>query len=82
MTTVAIAGTDVAERIKAAFPDTVIEATDASVTVKAERVAEVGRFLRDDPQLDCKYLNCLLGVDWLEHFDVIYVLSSLARNHT
>jgi NADH-quinone oxidoreductase subunit C len=82
MTTAVIAGIEVAERIKAAFPDTVIEATDASVTVKAERVADVARFLRDDPQLDCKYLNCLLGVDWLEHFDVIYVLSSLARNHT
>jgi NADH-quinone oxidoreductase subunit C len=82
MTTVAIAGTDVAERIKAAFPDTVIEATDASVTVHAERLVEIARFLRDDPELDCKYLNCLLGVDWLEHFDVIYVLSSLARNHT
>jgi NADH-quinone oxidoreductase subunit C len=82
MTTVAIAGTDVAERITAVFPDTVIEATEASVTVRAERVAEVARFLRDDPELDCKYLNTLLGVDWLEHFDVIYVLSSLARNHT
>ena len=82
MTTVAIAGTDVAERIKAAFPDSVIEATEASVTVPAERVVEVARFLRDDPELDCKYLNCLLGVDWLEHFDVIYVLSSLAKNQT
>jgi NADH-quinone oxidoreductase subunit C len=82
MTTVALPGTDVAARINAAFPDTVIEASDASVTVIAERVAEVARFLRDDHELDCKYLNCLTGVDWLEHFDVVYVLSSLARNHT
>jgi NADH-quinone oxidoreductase subunit C len=82
MTTVAIAGTDVAERITAAFPDTVIEATEGSVTVRAERLLDVARFLRDDAELDCKYLNCLLGVDWLEHFDVVYVLSSLAKNHT
>jgi NADH-quinone oxidoreductase subunit C len=82
MTTVAIAGTVVAERISAAIPDSVIEAKEASVTVHAERLAEVARFLRDDPELDCKYLNCLLGIDWLEHFDMIYVLSSLAKNHT
>jgi NADH-quinone oxidoreductase subunit C len=75
-------GTDVAARINAAFPDTVIEASEASVTVPAERVAEVAMFLRDDEELDCKYLNTLLGVDWLEHFDVVYVLSSLAKNHT
>ena len=82
MTTVAIAGTHVAERIKAAFPEAVIEATEGSATVSAQHVVEVARFLRDDPELDCKYLNCLVGVDWLEHFDVIYVLSSLNKNHT
>jgi NADH-quinone oxidoreductase subunit C len=82
MTTVAIPGTDVAARINAAFPDTVIEASEGSVIVPADRVAEIARFLRDDGELDCKYLNCLTGVDRLEHFDVVYVLSSLAKNHT
>lgn len=77
-----IPGTDVATRINAAFPDTVIEASEASVTVRGERAAEVAHFLRDDGELDCKYLNCLTGVDWLDHFDVVYVLSSLAKNHT
>jgi NADH-quinone oxidoreductase subunit C len=51
------------------------------VTVAAERIVEVARFLRDDEELDCKFLNCVTGVDWLEHFDVIYVLSSMAKNH-
>ena len=82
MTTVAIPGPDVAARINAAFPETVIESSAHSVTVRAERVADVALFLRDDEDLDCKYLNTLLGVDWLEHFDVVYVLSSLAKNHT
>jgi NADH-quinone oxidoreductase subunit C len=82
MTTVAIPGTDVATRINAALPDTVIETSEASVTVPAERVVEVARFLRDDDELDCKYLNCLTGIDWLDHFDVVYVLTSMAKNHT
>ena len=81
MTTTVIPGTDVAERITAVFPGAVIEATPYSVTVGAEQVADVARFLRDDEELDCKYLNSLLGIDWLEYFDVVYVISSLARNH-
>jgi NADH-quinone oxidoreductase subunit C len=82
MTTATIAGSRVAERLEAQFPGAVIESTQASVTVPAERVADIGRFLRDDPELDCKYLNCLTAVDWLDHFEVVYLLSSLARNHT
>lgn len=82
MTTTVIPGTDVGERITAAFPGAVIEATQHSVTVAADQVVEVARFLRDDEELDCKFLNTLLGIDWLEHFDVVYVLSSLAKNHT
>jgi NADH-quinone oxidoreductase subunit C len=82
MSVVAISGAEVAERLGATFPGAVIEATDHSVTVKAEQVTEIARFLRDDPELDCKYLNCIVGVDWMEHFDVVYVLSSLAKNHT
>ncbi|HEY4685996.1 MAG TPA: NADH-quinone oxidoreductase subunit C [Dehalococcoidia bacterium] len=82
MTTVALAGPEVAERVRAAFPDAVIEVTADSVTVPAERVVAVARFLRDDAELDGKYLNCLLGIDWLDHFDIVYVLSSLAKNHT
>jgi NADH-quinone oxidoreductase subunit C len=81
MTTTVIPGTDVAERITAAFPGAVIEATQHSVTIAADQVVEVARFLRDDEELDCKFLNTLLGIDWLEHFDVVYVLSSLAKNH-
>jgi NADH-quinone oxidoreductase subunit C len=81
MTTTVIPGTQVAERITAAFPDAVIEANEYSVTVKAELVTDVAFFLRDDAELDCKFLNTLLGIDWLEHFDIVYVLSSLAKNH-
>jgi NADH-quinone oxidoreductase subunit C len=82
MTTTVIPGTDVADRITAAFPGAVIEATRHSATVQADQIAEIARFLRDDEELDCKYLNTLLGIDWMEYFDIVYVLSSLAKNHT
>jgi NADH-quinone oxidoreductase subunit C len=82
LTTTIIAGAQVAARLESQFPGVVLEMTADSVTVPAERIIEVGRFLRDDPELDAKFLNTLLGVDWMDYFDVVYVLSSLARNHT
>ena len=82
MTTTYLTGAAVARRINGAFPRTVIAQDADSVTVPAERIADVAMFMRDDEELDCKYLNTLLGVDWLDHFDVVYVISSLAKNHT
>ena len=82
MPTTTLTGAAVAERLRHAFPGVVLDETADSVTVPAERIAEVATFLRDDPELDFKYLNTLLGVDWMEHFDVVYVISSLAKNHT
>jgi NADH-quinone oxidoreductase subunit C len=79
--TLALSGLDVERRLRSAFPETVIEADERSATVKGEQIVEVGLFLRDDPEVDAKFLNSLFGVDWLSHFEVVYVLSSLARNH-
>ena len=79
--TPALAGSDVAARLNAALPGIVIESGADYATVPADRIVEAATFLRDDEELDCKYLNTLLGIDWLDHFEVVYVLSSLAKNH-
>lgn len=80
MTTAVISGLDVAKRLEAEIPGAIIEAEEGFVLVLADRVVEVAVFLRDDPELDCKYLNSLTAVDWLSHFDIVYHLSSLAKN--
>jgi NADH-quinone oxidoreductase subunit C len=80
--TPALAGSDVAGRLNAALPGIVIETGADYATVASDRVVEAAMFLRDDPELDCKYLNTLLGIDWLDHFDVVYVVSSLFKNHS
>ena len=82
MVTTALSGQQVASRVEGAFPGVVVAVAADSITVAAENVVDVALFLRDDPELDCKYLNTLLGIDWLDHFDVVYVVSSLARNHS
>jgi NADH-quinone oxidoreductase subunit C len=80
--TPALAGSDVAARLNAALPGIVIDSGADYATVPSDRVVEAAMFLRDDEELDCKYLNTLLGIDWLDHFVMVYVVSSLAKNHS
>lgn len=63
--------------------------TDPYIVVDPADLVEVCRFLRDEPQLNFQFLNCISGVDYLEpdakkaakagfdpHFEVVYHLSS------
>jgi NADH-quinone oxidoreductase subunit C len=79
--TTSIPGSEVADRVERAFPGVIIEATETYAVVPADRIAEVAKFLRDDEFLDCKFLNNLAAVDWITHFDIVYHLSSMAKNH-
>ena len=77
-----LTGTEVAEKVGRGFPDAVVEANEQWVTVAAERLVAVATHLRDDPELDFRYLIGVCGVDRLDHFEVVYQLQSLSRNHT
>ncbi|HKZ50668.1 MAG TPA: NADH-quinone oxidoreductase subunit C [Dehalococcoidia bacterium] len=76
-----LAGVAVAERIGQRYPEAVREVADGWVVVEAPRLPEVAAFLRDDPELDFKYLISLTAVDRLDHFEVVYHLQSLRHNH-
>lgn len=69
-----------------------LQAIDPWIEVAPEAIAEVGLFLRDDPNLRFDYLNCISGVDYLAtdpkkkldalpHLEVVYHLSSLVHRH-
>jgi len=81
MATRFLPGLELAHRIDRALPGAVADARPEWVEVVPERVAEVGRFLRDDPELDMKFLSSLTAVDRLDHFEVVYHLQSLRHNH-
>ncbi|MHB9044503.1 MAG: NADH-quinone oxidoreductase subunit C [Pirellulales bacterium] len=57
------------DRVRAKFDDRILganpEAIDAWIEVNPESIVEVCRFLRDEPDLDFKLLNCISGVDFL-----------------
>lgn len=76
-----LTGPEVAEAIRQRFPDAVVETAPGWVMVEPQSLAPVAAFLRDDPELDCKYLISITGVDFIDHFEVVYHIASLTRNH-
>ena len=78
------------QKLRERFPDEILEVGgrtgDASVAIRRERVLELCRFLRDDPELSFKYFIDICGVDYLEmektrRFAVVYHLFSLEKGH-
>jgi len=58
---------------------------DETLTVQREAWREVMRFLRDEPELDYKFLSSVTGVDLgLEvdpRFEIVYHLYSISQRH-
>jgi len=76
-----LTGIQVAEKVGQRFPGAAVEANDQWLAVAPEQLVAVATFLRDDPELDFRYLIGVCGVDRLDHFEVVYHLQSLSRNH-
>jgi NADH-quinone oxidoreductase subunit C len=78
--TATVTGLDIAHRIEQKFPGAVAEAIPEAATVEASRLVEVCTYLRDDPDLDFRFLSSLTGVDCLDSFEVVYHLESFRLN--
>jgi NADH-quinone oxidoreductase subunit C len=80
--TIALSGKEIATQIEEKFPESVVESSERNVVVKSDSLLDVAAFLKDTPDLDFDYLNYITAVDYYEHFEVIYMLSSLEHNHS
>lgn len=81
-------GSRALRRLIEALPDAIQETHarlgDATARIEADRVVEVLRFLRDDPDCEFDMLTDLTAVDYLgeePRFEVVYHLYSLNKNH-
>ena len=81
MATALLTGPDIAQRIGAGVPDAVEETTEGWVRVRPDKLVEVARYLRDEREIDARYLQSLSGVDRYDYFEVVYHLASLSHNH-
>lgn len=88
----------IVERLERQFGADIVgshaEAIDPSVQVAPQRLVDICRFLRDEPDLRFNLLQCISGVDysmaeakkglkadWQPHIEVLYHLSSLVHRH-
>ena len=70
-----------ASRLAEAVPGSVEECNELDVWVTPESVLDVCRFLKEDPELRLDYLVSISAVDYVDHFEVVYHLVSMAHNH-
>ena len=78
--TAMVTGLDIAHRIDEKFPGAVANAAPEAATIEAARLIEVCTFLRDNPDLEFKFLSSLTGVDCLDSFEVVYHLEAFRHN--
>ena len=75
-----LSGLDLAQRLQQKLADAVVEAVPGWMEVKPDRLLDVCTFLRDDPELDFRFLSSLTAVDRLDDFEVVYHLLSISHN--
>ena len=80
MTVKVLPGTEIAEKIEAEIPGSVVSSDDSSVIVESMAVASVLKYLKETPGYDFNYLNNLTAVDYFDYFELIYNLTSFT-NH-
>jgi len=78
----ALAGEELAERLRQGVLDSVEQCDSTAVWVDPTRIQEVAWFLRHDPELDFQFLNSISAVDYIEYFELVYHLTSFERQHT
>ncbi len=82
MTIAALSGEHLHQRLSELSPAPVEASDVGAVWVPPQRISDVARFLRDDPDLDFQFLNSISAVDFVDHFQVVYHLTSLSLEHT
>ena len=77
-----LTGEELLERVGAAVPDSVVASVDGVLFVESAKIADVAGFMKSDSRLDFNFLNSISAVDYINHFEVVYHLTSMTKHHT
>ncbi len=80
--TVALPGKELAGKLEAQFPTSIVESSPASLIVKSEFLLRIARYLKATPGFDFDYLSSITAVDYGNYFELVYHLVSLEHNHS
>jgi NADH-quinone oxidoreductase subunit C len=73
-------GEKLATAIEAFAPGATVSSNETDVWVRPERVREVCEGLRDRPEFKFDLLSGVTAVDYIDHFELVYHLTSLPKN--
>ena len=77
---------EVAEKVSVGVPDsldtTSINTAENVIWVKSSKVADVASFMKSDVGLDFNFLNSITAIDYINHFEIVYHLTSIDKEHT
>jgi len=77
-----LAGADVARRINAELPGSVINSRDGDVLIELASLPKVARYMKDTEGLEFSFLSSVTAVDYVEYFELVYHLTSLTLNQS
>jgi NADH-quinone oxidoreductase subunit C len=80
--TTSLSGKEIADQLEEKFPGSIIESSQNHFVVNSDFLLSVAAFLKDTPDLDFNFLNYVTAVDYYDHFEVVYQLTSLEHNHS
>jgi NADH-quinone oxidoreductase subunit C len=80
--TVALSGKEIARQLEKKFPEGIIESSAQSLVVDSKFLLGVATYLKTTRGLDFDYLTAITAVDYLDYFEVNYLLTSLKHNHS
>lgn len=80
--TVALSGKEISGQLEEKFPGSIVESSQDYLVVNNDSLLVVATFLKDTPGLDFNYLNYVTAIDYFDHFEVVYQLTSLEHNHS
>jgi NADH-quinone oxidoreductase subunit C len=75
-----LSGPEIAQQVVGRFPDAITGSDETAVFIRGESLLEVARFLKES--LDLDYLTSITAVDYIDHFELVYLLTSLENNHS
>ena len=73
-------GHEMAEAAERLVPGSVAKSTDAACYLHVEKMLETMEALRVDPETDFLHLTNTCGVDFWDHFEVVYHVQSFDKN--
>lgn len=82
MTLTAVSGEALARRLQEAAPNSVVDWDENAVWVEPAAMGSVAAILHGDDEFDFKFLNAISAIDFVAHFELVYHLTSIAKQQT